>query len=299
MSKLPTGTVTFIFTDIEGSTSKWERFPLLMKKALVRHDEILKRTINLYNGYTFKTVGDAFCAAFETAIDAVRAALSIQLETKAEKWTVPDPIKVRIGIHTGEAVERDGDYYGQPVNRTARLESTCYGGQTVMSLVTTELIRDGLPEEVSLKDLGDHRLKDLTRFERVFQVCHPALEQHFPPLKSLDTHPNNLPIQPTALIGRTDEIELLRNQVIDTTNRVITLVGVGGIGKTRLSLQIAADLIEIFDDGVFFCGSVFPNRLGEHRARNRPGTKSKICQRYRCFRKSSPVPAKKGDANNS
>ena len=173
---LPTGTVTFLFTDIESSTKRWERYPKSMNHALKRHDEILSQAIESNNGYVFKTVGDAFCAAFHTALDAVLSAIDAQLIIQESEWDLPDPMKVRMAIHTGEAVERNGDYYGPAVNRVARIEATCYGNQIVLSLVTAELIRDNLPDEVELKDLGSHRLKDLRRSEHIFQVVHPDLK---------------------------------------------------------------------------------------------------------------------------
>ena len=252
MGTLPTGTVTFLFSDIEKSTRRWEQDPVLMNTVLLKHDEILRNAIEECDGYVFKTVGDAFCAAFHTAIDGVSAAIHAQLEIQSTVWRTPDPLRVRIGIHTGEAVERNGDYYGQPVNRTARLESAAHGGQVLLSLVTAELSRDSFEPEVSLIDLGEHRLKDLTRFEHVYQLSHPALPKQFPSLNTLDLHPNNLPIQPTLLVGRRSEIDFVMSQFINKKTRLVTLVGIGGIGKTRLALQLAADLVDQYKDGAFF-----------------------------------------------
>lgn len=263
MSGLPTGTVTFLFTDIQGSTKLWQSYPEEMRKSLLRHDEILKSVIEAHKGYIFKTVGDAFCAAFHTAIDGLNAALNSQLALQKENWTTPKPLLVRMALHTGESQERDNDYYGQTLNRAARLESIAFGGQVLISLVTAELIRDSLPDKTNLKDLGLHRLKDLTRPESVFQLLHPDLPLEFPPLKSLNAHIHNLPIQPTPLIGREKEQETIKAMLDDVNTRVVTLTGPGGIGKTRLALQTAAENIENYRHGVFFIdlSSVFNTEM--------------------------------------
>jgi class 3 adenylate cyclase len=166
---LPSGTVAFLFSDIEGSTRLWQEYPQQMKATLLRHDEILKATIEANGGYVFKTVGDAFHATFDKAIDGLVGALHAQLAIGAETWDPRTPIKVRMALHTGEAVERDNDYFGATLNRSARLESIGYGGQILVSLVCAELVRDMLPDDVSLKEMGRRRLKDLTRPEEVYQ----------------------------------------------------------------------------------------------------------------------------------
>lgn len=252
MSSLPAGTVTFLFTDIEGSTRKWQYWPHKMKIALKRHDDILRKSIEENGGWVFKTVGDAFCAAFHTAMDCINSVIAIQTAINAEEWDLPERIKVRMSIHTGEAIERNNDYYGPALNRVARLEALAYGGQVLMSLVTAELIRDMLLPPAELKCLGKHRLKDLTRPEEVYQLVYPGLPEDFPPVKSLDSHPHNLPVQPGLLVGRQPEIEILSRKLLGSRFRAVTVTGTGGMGKTRISLQLGAELIEHFKDGVFF-----------------------------------------------
>jgi predicted ATPase/class 3 adenylate cyclase len=250
----PTGTVTFVFTDIEGSTKKWERSPEAMSEALARHDAILRRVTEEHDGYVFKTVGDAFCCAFATAAGALETSLVAQRALLAKQgWPEETgPLLVRMALHAGAAEERDGDYFGPPVNRVARLLSAGHGGQVLLSLTTQELVRDQLPEEVSLMDLGEHRLKDLFRPERTFQLVAPGLPSQFPPLKTLASRPNNLPVQPTPLVGREREVAEIVERLREEQARLLTLTGPGGTGKTRLALQAGADLLEEFDDGVFF-----------------------------------------------
>ncbi len=252
MSRPPAGTVTFLFTDIEGSTKLWEQHPNDMQAALARHDAILRETIEQHNGYVFKTVGDAFCAAFASATDALSASIAAQRSLADEAW--PGQIKavrVRMALHTGVAEEREGDYFGAPLNRVARLEAAGHGGQILLSLATQELVRDMLPKGVTLSDLGEHRLKDLFRPEHVFQVNAPGLPDEFPPPRTLERQINNLPVQPTPFIGRERELTAIINLLGRDDVRLVTLTGAGGTGKTRLSLQAAADLIERYEDGVF------------------------------------------------
>jgi len=248
----PTGTVTFLFTDIEGSTKMWEGHPQAMQRALARHDEILRRLIQDRGGYVFKTVGDAFCCAFSTAPDALETALAVQRALSGEEWEATGPLRVRMALHTGAAEERDSDYFGPPVNRVARLLSAAHGGQVLLSLPTQELVRDQLPAGASLEDLGERHLKDLFRPERVFQLRAPALPSEFPPLKTLESLPNNLTAQPTPLVGREREVSEIAERVKSKEVRLLTLTGPGGMGKTRLALQAGADLLEEFFDGVFF-----------------------------------------------
>ena len=249
---LPSGQVTFLFTDIEGSTRLWEEHPEAMRRALARHDVLLRTAIEERGGRVFKTVGDAFCAAFSAAPAALEAAIQAQRRLRDEPWGELEAIRVRMALHLGTAEERDDDYFGPHVNRIARLLATGYGEQVILSSAVEEAVRPLLPEGVSLLDLGEHRLKDLQRPERVYQVVTARLAAAFPPLKSLDSRPNNLPSQPTPLIGRQREQEDLAALLRSDQVRLLTLLGPGGTGKTRLALQVAADLLEEFRDGTFF-----------------------------------------------
>ena len=250
MTQLPSGTVTFLFTDIEGSTARWEGHPDAMRAALARHDAVMRAEIVEHDGHVVKTTGDGVHAAFSRAPDALAAALAAQRRLAAEPWGEVGPLRVRMALHTGAAEERDGDYYGTAMNRVARLMSIGHGGQILLSEATTALVRDGLPAGVSLLDLGQHRLRDLTQAERVSQIVAPDLPSDFPPLASLDARPHNLPTHPTALLGRERELAEVRGLFEDGA-RLVTLTGPGGTGKTRLGLQIAAELLDDFEHGVF------------------------------------------------
>ncbi len=251
MHSRPTGTVTFLFTDIQGSTQLWEQDPDAMRPALARHDQLLRGAIETSGGYVFKTVGDAFCAAFPAAPEALQAAYAAQMALAAEAWETEKPILVRMALHTGVAEERGGDYFGPPLNRVARLMSAGHGGQTLLSLAAQQLVGNALPPEVTLRDLGERRLKDLSRPERVFQMLHSSLPAEFPPLRSLDNPalPNNLPQQLSSFIGR--ETQAAEVKALLGKSRLLTLTGAGGSGKTRLSLQVAADLLDQYFDGVW------------------------------------------------
>ena len=245
----PTGTITFLFSDIEGSSRKWEEQPEAMRVALAVHDRILREAFEARGGFVFKTAGDAFCVAFDTAQDAVTAALASQRGLHTADWIGIDGLKVRMALHTGAAEHRDGDYFGQALNRVSRILSTGHGGQVLLSLTTQELVRDLLPAGVQLRHLGEHRLRDLARAEQIFQLVAGELPSQFPALRSLESVPNNLPVQLTSFIGREREMAEVKRLLGST--RLLTLTGMGGTGKTRLSLQVAADLFDQFRDGVW------------------------------------------------
>src|SRR5215211_9308724 len=223
-----------------------------MEASMARHDELLRGVMESSGGFVFKTIGDAFCVAFPSAPHALEAALAAQRALLSEAREQTGPLRTRMALHTGSAEERAGDYFGAPVNRIARLLSAGHGGQILLSSATKELVRDALPEGASLRDLGERRLKDLFRPERVFQLLSPELPTTFPPLKTLDARTNNLPSQPTPLIGRERELGGVRELMRTEGVRVLTLTGPGGIGKTRLGLQVGAELLDEFEDGVFF-----------------------------------------------
>jgi predicted ATPase/DNA-binding SARP family transcriptional activator len=252
-SALPTGTVTFLFTDIQGSTALWEREWRAMRQTMLLHDGIIEEVVDDYDGVIVRPrgEGDSRFAVFERATDAVQAACVIQQRFAVEPWAVSPPLKVRIGLHTGEADVRDGDYYGTAVNRCARVRSLAHGGQTLLSEVTARLAAASLPDWLVLRDLGSCRLKDLLEPERVFQVVAPGMQADFPPLIGLAAHPNNLPVQLTPMIGREREGMRISQLLKAEDVRLVTLLGPGGVGKTRLSLQVGASLLEAFDDGVF------------------------------------------------
>jgi predicted ATPase/class 3 adenylate cyclase len=252
LGELPSGTVTFLFTDIEGSTRLWDEHLGAMRLALARHDALLRAAIETNNGHVFKTMGDAFCAAFGTAAEALDAALAAQLnllKATPSATGLPAALKVRMALHTGAADLHAGDYFGPTLNRVARLLAMGYGGQILLSEAAQTLVRDDLPPGARLKELGVHRLRDLQRAEQVFQLLHPELPADFPALRSLDALPNNLPQQVTSFIGR--ERELAQVQALLTKSRLLTLTGSGGCGKTRLALQVAAEVLEDYPDGVW------------------------------------------------
>jgi predicted ATPase/class 3 adenylate cyclase len=249
MSALPRGTVTFLFTDLEVSTRLWEQEPDAMRAALARHDVILREAVETHEGEVVKGTGDGVHAVFATADGAVGAAIAAQVALVAEDWPVSESLRVRMGLHTGVAELREGDYYGGAVNRAARLMAIAHGGQVVCSQATADLVRDALAEGVSLVDLGEHRLRDLLRPERVFQVTAPGVARDFPRVRSLDAFPGNLPLQVSSLIGRDQQIAGTIDALGDS--RVVTLTGVGGVGKTRLALQVAAEMLPGFGDGAW------------------------------------------------
>jgi predicted ATPase/class 3 adenylate cyclase len=239
----PSGTVTFLFTDIEGSTRLWQVDETAMRSALERHDAILRAAIDGHGGYVFSTGGDGFGVAFARAGDAVAVAVEAQTTLAAQPWPEGAPIRVRMGMHTGEVAERDGDYFGTAVNRAARLMATGHGGQILVSAATAGV----LDADVGLVDLGGHRLRDLDRPLQVFQVG----EGRFAPLRSLDSFPGNLPVQVTSFVGRYQELAAVTKGF--GSAHLVTLTGTGGIGKSRLALQVAAELLPGFADGAWLC----------------------------------------------
>ena len=221
-----------------------------MSAALARHDTLMRATLEARGAYVFKTMGDAFCAAFANAADAIVAALDTQCALAAEDFSAVEGMRVRMALHTGNAEERDGDYFGPTVNRVARLLAIGHGGQVLVSGVATDLVQGALPHCATLRDLGEHRLKDLARPERVYQLLAPDLVGDFPPLRSLGAFANNLPLQLTSFVGR--ETEIAEVTTLVERHRLVTLTGAGGVGKTRTSLQVAANLLDDCADGVWF-----------------------------------------------
>jgi predicted ATPase/class 3 adenylate cyclase len=246
----PTGTITFLFSDIEGSTKKWEKQPDAMRVALAAHDKMLRDVFASCSGFVFKTIGDAFCVAFDTAQSALAGALESQRALRATNWGDIGELRVRMALHTGAAEHRDGDYFGQTLNRVARILATAHGGQVLLSGPTEELVRDHMPQGAQLRHLGEHRLKDLARPEHLYQLVAPELPSDFAGLRSLESIANNLPIQLTNFIGREREMAEVKRLLGNT--RLLTLTGMGGTGKTRLSLQVAADMLDAYPDGVWF-----------------------------------------------
>jgi len=248
-SHLPSGTVTFLFTDIEGSTQLWEKHPEAMGTALSQHDALLRTAIESNQGKIVKSTGDGFHAVFASALDSVTAVVDAQRTLQSQSWPETGPLRVRMALHTGEGELREGDYFGPAVNRAARLMAVAAGGQCLVSQTTAGLIQDSLPGHTSLYDLGEHRLKDLIRPERIFQVVAPDLQKDFPPLKSLNAFRHNLPVQLTSFVGR--EKELGETCRLLKGTHLLTLTGPGGTGKTRLALRTAAEVMPDFPDGAW------------------------------------------------
>jgi predicted ATPase/class 3 adenylate cyclase len=257
MTHLPTGTVTFYFSDIEGSTRLLEalgdRYPALLD----RHREIVRDAFGRFGAVEVSTQGDSFFAAVPDAARAVAASVAIQRGMAREAWG-PLPrqaewsgVRIRIGLHTGDGRVAADDYVGLDVHRAARIMSAAHGGQIVASATTRSQARQELDADIALRDLGEHRLKDLSAPERLYQVVADGLGAEFPPLRTLDRTPNNLPTQPSPLIGRERELAQIRSLLDAGRTRLITLTGPGGIGKTRLALQAAADQIDRVDHGVY------------------------------------------------
>jgi len=242
--------VTFLFTDIEGSSRFWETAPDRMRPALARHDALVRGAVERHRGTVVKMLGDGVHAAFADPLDALAGALDLQLALTERPSGDLLPLRVRAGLHLGAVDMRDGDYFGSTVNRAARIMGSAHGGQVLLSEAVADSVTARLPPDVQLRDLGKVRLRDLSSPERLFQVLHPGLRRDFPALRSLEATPNNLPQQVTSFVGRERELaEVIR---LLRTTRLLTLLGVGGIGKTRLALQVGADVIDDYPDGVWF-----------------------------------------------
>src|SRR5271154_158129 len=247
VSELPTGTVTLLLADVEGSTRLWETQPDEMAVAVARLDQVLTDVVAAHDGVrpVEQGEGDSFVIAFARAADALACALDLQRAALA-------PIRLRIGINTGDVRLRDeGNYIGPTINRTARLRDLGHGGQTVLSGATEPLVIDRLPDGAWLTDLGSHPLRDLPRPERVVQLCHPDLVNEFAPLRvSSPVASNRLPAQLTSFVGRDAQVAQLRELLAQ--NRVVTLTGAGGVGKTRLAVEVAGPMAGEFGDGVWY-----------------------------------------------
>ena len=239
MAGRPSGTVTFLFTDIEGSTRRWESEPDVMRAALAEHDGVLRAAIESHDGWLFKHTGDGVIAAFGSA----RAALDAAVEAQRGLG-----LPVRMGIATGEAEQRGDDYFGPVLNRAARVMAAGHGGQILVASSTA-----GLVGGVGLVDLGEHRLRDLSGAEHIFEVKADGLRAGFPALRTIDAVPGNLPVQATSFVGRDVEVKELTELI--GAHRLVTLTGVGGVGKTRLAVQVAAELVTEFPDGVWLVRS--------------------------------------------
>jgi predicted ATPase/class 3 adenylate cyclase len=248
-ASLPTDAVAILFTDIEGSTVLWEQDGTRMSQALAAHDALARSMVESHHGTVVKTTGDGMHAVFADARDALVATVDLQRALADLAVTNGVPLRVRCGLHAGVVERRDNDFFGSPVNRAARIMSAAHGGQVLLSQAVVDGVRDRLPAKVSLRDLGRVRLKDLSTPERVYQVVHPQLRQEFPALRSLEATPNNLPHQVTSFVGRDKELAELQRLL--TRTRLLTLTGSGGVGKTRLGLQLAADALERFPDGAW------------------------------------------------
>jgi predicted ATPase/class 3 adenylate cyclase len=249
---LPHGTVTFLFTDLEGSTRRWEAHPQEMRDALARHDAIVRGAVESHNGEVFSTMGDGMAAVFASAREAVRAVLTAQAGLAAEDWgEVTGPLAARMGLLTDEGVLSGEHYLNQPLNRCARLMAAGHGGQALVSGATALLVRDDLPDGYGLVDLGEHRLRDLARPVRIFQLTGPGLRAEFPPLRTLEAYAGNLPVQLSSFVGREGELAELAAAI--KRSPLVTVTGAGGVGKTRLAVQAAADQLPSFRDGAWLC----------------------------------------------
>lgn len=290
---LPAGTVTFLFTDIEGSTRLLLELGPAYDACLEQHRQLVRAAVTVEDGHEVSTEGDAFFVVFARAPRAAAAALAAQRALAAARWPQGVDLKVRMGLHTGEGTPVGQDYVGLDVHRAARICAAAWGGQILLSDSTRALIEHALPDGTQLRDLGEHRLKDLLRPQRLYQLVGEGIPAEFPPPRTLDLRPHNLPVQLTSFVGREREVADAR-RLLDGA-RLLTLTGPGGTGKTRLSLQLAADLIEQFHDGVYFVAlapitdpalvpSTIAQTLGCHWPSNWPPPGSSSSRRRRCWR---------------
>ena len=252
MSQLPTGTVTLLFTDIEGSTHLLQQLGEHYASVLSEYRDLLRTAFSEYHGYEVDTQGDGFFVVFVRAREAILATVAAQRALTTHSWPEGVVVRVRMGLHTGEPSLVGEGYVGLDVHYAARIMQAAHGGQVLLSQTTHDLIEHELPFGVSLRDLGKHRLKDLQRPAHLYQLVIVGLPADFPPLKTLDSRPNNLPVQLTPLIGREKEGATIQNLLQREDVRLVTLTGPGGTGKTRLGLQVAAELSDLFPDGVYF-----------------------------------------------
>ncbi len=245
-------TLAFLFTDVEGSTRLWDRYPEAMRSALAQHDRLLADAVASSHGRVIKTTGDGLMAVFETARDGVAACVAAQVSLAAAVWGETGPLRVRMGVHVGDGSGDGLDYHGPAVNRAARVMAAGHGGQILLSAPTAALVMDQLPPRTSLRDLGEHLLKDLERPEHVYQVDYPAMADAFMPLTTVEVRTVSLPTETSTFVGRESERALLMQRLLDPAVRLLTVTGPGGIGKTRLALRAALDVEADFAAGVAF-----------------------------------------------
>jgi predicted ATPase/class 3 adenylate cyclase len=254
--ELATGTVTFLFTDIQGSTPLWEQMPEEMQASVAQHHTILRQAIESNGGTVYQIIGDGFQASFRLASEGLSAALAAQRALQLAEWYVTGPLKVRMGLHTGQAeLDRLGNApyeVSHTLNRAGRVMSAGHGGQILLSQETADLVARQLPREVTLKDLGEYRLKGMTIPEHLYQVVAPDLPSSFPPLATAIAHPNNLPVQLTSFIGREADIAAVCARLQNPGLRLLTITGVGGSGKTRLAIRVGQELLEEYPEGIYF-----------------------------------------------
>jgi class 3 adenylate cyclase len=246
----PTGIVTCLVTEIEGSTERWERDPARMAQAVAGHDQLVRRLISTHGGHVVKSTGDGVYAIFSDAADSVSAVVAIQRALGDPGVTAGIPIAVRCGLHRGVAEQRDNDYFGSTINRAARVMGAAHGGQILVSQSVVDAVHARPPADIAFRDLGSVRLKGFAAAEHVYQVVAPGLREDFPALRALEVTPHNLPFELTSFVGRASE--LVEAKALLSKARLLTLVGMGGFGKTRLALRLGADALGEFPDGVWF-----------------------------------------------